>query len=41
MLDVLAETSDPDAEFKTREGELVCGYSRKPRQRDCKCVMME
>ncbi|MGB9044815.1 MAG: hypothetical protein WCC81_20400, partial [Pseudolabrys sp.] len=41
MLNVLAEASDPDAEFKTREDKLVCGYSRKPRQRYCKCVMME
>ena len=41
MLNVLAEASDPDAEFKTREDKLVCGNSRKPRQRYCKCVMME
>ena len=41
VLHVLAEAREPDTELKSSEGELVCGYGCKSRQRDRKGMMME
>ena len=41
MLHVLGEAGESDAELKSSERELVCGYGRKARQGDWKCVMVE